>query len=1161
MRKTNLLLLMSMLCFGLAIAKQARADQLYGTIRGTVTDQSGAVIPGATVTATDVSTGVSRQITSSAGGSFEFLNLLAPAAYNVSVEKAGFHKFVSSNIRLNVNQTYVVAAALQVGSATQQITVQAAPMQVETTSMQLGTTISGRTIVDLPLNGRNWVQLQQLQPGVAGATDRLGEDYSTNGAETQQNSFLLNGLDDNEMALNTVLVVPSPDAIAEFRMVTNTINPEYGRNSGAILNAVIKSGTNQIHGDGFEFFRDTTLDARSFFSPTVAPFHQNQFGGTIGGPVRLPHIYNGKNKTFFFFSYQGIRNVRPENFTDCDCANAGTVTVFSPAQRTGDFSADGLAASTGKSAFPLVGDNGVTYPAGTPYSTIFSNGQIPTADLNPLAVKLMNQFVPSPNGPSNQFRFNPSLKGLDDQYLWRIDENISPRDSVWAYGLWERHPTTQDLPFIGANLPGFAETDQEHFQQYSMAWNHIFSPTMLNEARFGYSRFNFVTVNPANPINPTSYGFTGIFPQTTSGASLPVINVAGLFNIGFSIDGPQPRIDNVYQLTDNLSKVAGRHTFKLGFSMERFEVINPFNFELSGFFTFNGAGPFSTGTPGADFLLGIPDSYAQGSGSVNNGRAQEYYSYFQDQFKIRPNFTLTYGMGWDIETPFWNLYAGGKAAPAFRPGVQSKVFPTAPVGLLFPGDPGINNAGGPNIPWHNFAPRVGFAWSPGSSGKWSVRGGFGLYYNRTEEELALQNISTPPFSLNSAGVVGIGGSPSLAAPFSGWCPGSGGGAAAPCSTANGFPFTPPAPGTPVSFAPFEPFLGLNVFSPNYGVPMSENYNLTLERQITNSTVLSIGYVGNVAHHLEGVYEGNPAGQFPGANPSAAALGCTAANLGSCDPASFRFNPAIYGSIGYEASDFNSNYNSLQASLNKRFSHGLEFLVSYTWSRYFDYTSSFENGEGYPFAQSAAINPLDFNSMYAPSVNDAPQRLVISYDYTVPFYQFVHRFRRLTDGWKIVGITTFQHGTPVAVYDSAVTSLTCNLSFSFYGCPDRPNQVLPIVNGNPRTYTLSGGSNYWFNPASFATPAPGVLGNASRNPVYGPGINNFDLAVIKDIPLVGEDKYIELRVEAFNVFNHAQFANPVGDFNASNFGQVTSVNQLISSDSGARVLQLAGKIYF
>src|SRR5579875_1026755 len=424
MRKTRWLLLLSILCLSLASARLARADQLYGAIRGRVTDPSGAVVPGATVTATDVGTGISRQITSAADGSFEFLNMLAPATYDVTVEQTGFRKYVSSGIQLNVNQTYVVAAKLQVGTTTQQITVQAAPTQVETTSMQLGTAITGRAIVDLPLNGRNWVQLQQLQPGVVGASDRFGAEgnYSTDGAETQQNNYLINGADSNELSGNTPLVYPSPDAIAEFRVVTNTINPEYGRNSGAILNAIIKSGTNQIHGDGFEFYRDKSLDARNFFRPTVDPYHQNEFGGTLGGPILIPHVYNGKDKTFFFFSYQGARRVIPENSTACNCANPGDVTVFSPAERMGQFS--GLATSTGKSAFPLVGDNGVTYPAGTPYSTIFSNGQIPTADLNPLAVKLMNQFVPSPNSPNNIYAFNPSVPGLDDQYIWRIDENI-----------------------------------------------------------------------------------------------------------------------------------------------------------------------------------------------------------------------------------------------------------------------------------------------------------------------------------------------------------------------------------------------------------------------------------------------------------------------------------------------------------------------------------------------------------------------------------------------------------------------------------------------------------------------------------------------------------------------------------------------------------------
>ncbi len=255
----------------------------------------------------------------------------------------------------------------ELGQVSQQVTVEARVAQINTTSMQLGTTIGSNTIEDMPLNGRNWLQLQQLQPGVVGASDRfgvgtLGTNFATNGAQTQQNAFYVNGVDTADICLNMAGVIPSPDAIAEFHMVTSTINPEYGRNSGAVMNAVIKSGTNQLHGDGFEFYRDTFLDARNFFQATTSPFHQNQFGGTVGGPVLLPHVYNGKDKTFFFFSYQGNRNVIPQAFS--------IPTVFTPAQRGGAFA--GLATSTGSSPFPLVGNSGATFPAGTPYSTVFS---------------------------------------------------------------------------------------------------------------------------------------------------------------------------------------------------------------------------------------------------------------------------------------------------------------------------------------------------------------------------------------------------------------------------------------------------------------------------------------------------------------------------------------------------------------------------------------------------------------------------------------------------------------------------------------------------------------------------------------------------------------------------------------------------------------------
>jgi hypothetical protein len=1148
----TLRVLLGALLAALLTASGARADNLYGTIRGTITDATGAVIPTATVTVTNEGTGVSRTLTSQSDGSFDFENLLAPATYTITIEKDGFRKSVATGAHLDVNQVYVANNALEVGTTATQVTVEANPAQINTTSMQLGTTVSAATITDLPLNGRNWIQLQQLQPGVVGGSDRFGSgmggtNFSTNGSQTQQNSFLVNGVDTADISLNTAGVIPSPDAIGEFRMVTSTINPEYGRNSGAVLNAVIKNGTNGLHGDAFEFYRDKGLDARNFFQNTVTPFHQNQFGGTIGGPIDIPHVYNGKDKSFFFFSYQGTRNTVPQSF--------GVPTVFTADERNGAFPS--LATSTGISATPLVGDNGTTYAAGTPYSTIFSAGQIPSADLNPLATKLTNQFVPLPNTTGNGYTFNPVTTGLDDQYITRIDHNFSTKDSIWGYWLWERTPNNSTLPFAGASLPGFAAQNQFHAQQYAVSWNHIFNGTTLNEARFGYFRFNFNAVNPVSAIDPTSYGFSGINPQNPSVASLPVMAVTGLFTLGFSEFGPQPRLENTYQAIDNFSKIVGRHSFKAGFTMDRYEVYNPFYAFLSGFYNFAGTGPYSTGNPGADFLLGQPDQYVQENGSIIDARSREYYSYAQDEFKVRPNITLTYGTGWDIETPYQNLYYNGRDVNAFRPGVQSTVFPTAPLGVLWPGDPGINSAGGVRTPLHDFAPRLGFAWSPGNSQKWSIHAGVGMYYNRTEEELALQNLSTPPFSVTSFGVGGIGGSPSLANPYTGWC----GSSPVACSTSNPFPYTAPPPGSKVNFAAIEP-LTVNVLSKNFGTPVSENYNLTVERQLSGSTTMTVAYVGNVAHHLEGAYELNPAGQAPGVNPTAAALGCTASNLGTCAATTFPYNPLTTGiaAINQQSTDFNSNYNSLQVSVNKRFSHGLQFMAAYTWSRYFDQNSTFDNQAGFV---PPGINPFSFTSMYAPSDNDAPQRFVFNYDYTLPIYRYAHFARPLTDGWKLVGIVTFQSGFPVLVANTADPSLTCWSAAEVVDVPcwDRPNVVsgTPLNLGNPRSQTYNGLPNYWFNPGAFTQAAAGTgIGNSSRNPFYGPGINNFDMSLLKDIHIT-ESKYIELRLEAFNTFNHAQFGAPVSDINNPNFGRV--LGTFAGSGIAERVLQLSGKVYF
>jgi len=1034
----------------------------------------------------------------------------------------------------------------------------------------------------MPLNGRNWTQLQQLQPGIVGTSDRFGGAggaYSGNGAGTQQNSFLVNGVDSNDASLNTALVIPSPDSIGEFRLISSTINPEYGRNSGTIINANIKNGTNQFHGDGFEFYRDTFLDAKNYFETQASPFHQNEYGGTIGGPVYKDH-------SFFFFSYQGYHQRIPQ------VGAIPGVNVFSPAERTGDFSADGAFTAT-QIPFAMYGDVDSTCPvsggvqcqsvAGNTYAALFSTGMVPSQDLSTLSVKLMTQYIPPPTDPSvsNKFFFNPTTTATYDQYLYRVDEKLTNKDALWFYGLYQTNPSTDTLPFTGATLPGFSEDAKRHQQQYSVSWTHTFTPTTLNELRIAYLRFNFAAVEPVTPIDPTTYGFTGILPQSPANSSLPLMTVGGgaLFTLGFSNNGPQPRIQNNYQGVDNFSKVWGHHTIKAGVNYDRITLNNPFYNNLNGNFAFNTGGANTTGNSAADFLLGIPDSYLQGSGSIVQASAHEVYAYVQDQWQVRPNLTITYGTGYDVETPWLNQYGYGEIMAAYRPGQQSTVFPTAPPGFVYPGDAGINKYGGMTVKYNHLAPRVGFAWSPGASRNFSVHGGIGLYYNRSEEELALQTLTNAPFALTVAGTTGgaCGSTPGFADPYTS--------VQGTCSITNPFPFVVPKKGDVVDFSKYLPVgLGFNTEDPRFTSPRSANFNLTIERQLDKATILTAAYVGNRGRHEEGAIDLNLAGQAPGVNPVAAAF-----NGGSCFPYLFNgqssscpqtpitqnadltwtngtpvagatpYNINAYGHPGQQETEFNSKYDSLQVSLNRRFSNGLQVLAAYTWSRYFDQTSSLENSAfNFP-----GINPFCAKCMWAPSANDAPQRFVVSYTYTLPFYKLAHRWKALTDDWSLSGIYTLQHGLPIPVFDLAGTSLTCDLNVSFYACPDRASRTsAPLGITNPR----SNSSQLWFNPAAFTLPAPGELGTASRNPLYGPGINYGDMALEKRIH-IDESRYFELRFETYNTFNHTNFSNPA-NFGSSEdasgligaLGEIFST-KTISTGGEGRAVQLGAKFYF
>ena len=1159
---------------GVVLSTPANADNLYASIRGTVVDPTGAVVPDAKLTATNIATGITVTTISSKDGLFAFLQLPI-GDYSLKAERPGFKTVTEGHIHLDLDQIFNLRVAMQVGTVSDTITVEANSAQVETTSMQLGTTVTGNQIEALPLNGRNWTQLMQLQPGVQAASDRFGYSgngggFSSSGAETEQNSFLINGTDTNDVAVNTPLVIPSPDAIGQFDLVSSTLNPEYGRNSGAIVNAAIKNGTNRFHGDAFEFYRDTFLDATQWFEPAPPLFHQNQFGGTIGGPIV-------KNHAFFFFSYQGTRAVTPQPSAQASTfggLNYGQVqpSVYTQAQRGGDFSG-GAPFSSKPIPFAMFGDNASTCPVsgGAPcpangtntYANLFSTGVIPTQDLNALSTKLVSQYVPlpTPGAPNNAFLFNPLEVLKRDQYLGRLDEKLSENDSLWFYGLYQNSVRNDDLAFGGPSLPGLGSQNPAKTYQYTTAWNHTFSSSMLNEARFAYLRYNFENTIPDKTQSPAAYGFTGISgTQNSAFSQLPVVFVSGLFSVGFSAYGPQPRVQNTYQAVDNLSKVWGHHTFKAGFNMDRMEINNPYYNDLNGLYQFFGSGPFSTGNPGADFLLGIPDEYTQASGAIIRARGQEYYSYAQDQWHVRPNLTLTLGAGWDIETPFKNLYANGEILGAFNPGQQSTVFPTAPLGILFPGDKGVGPYGAAKVHYDDIGPRLGFAWSPGNSNKWSVRGGIGLYFNRSASEATLQTLTNAPFAINSAGA-GTISSPGFANPYASVNPAPVG-ANASGTLSNPFPFSPPAAGsTSVNFAQFEPIGPGEVFYDSHlTVPRSTNFNLNVQYQVSKSTVATVAYVGTIGRHLEGAYCLNPAGTATGnalavsENPVAAASGAlNDFSLNTLAANTYQYNPSIYGGIGVYASGWSSNYNSLQAQINRHFTNGLQLQAAYTWSRYFDYTSSLENNA----FNNPGFNAFNFRRNYGPSANDGPQRLVLNYVYTLPFYKYGHRWKQLTDGWSLSGIGTFQHGFPVGVFQTAFNDLQANPAFTFFASPDFVNATgAPLnINHNPRNSP----TQQWVNPAAFAIPALGTQGTANRNPFYGPGLNFWDMALEKDIHF-RETMYFQLRMETFNTFNHANFGAPVNNLSAPNFGEITSVQQISTAGAG-RVVQLGGKFYF
>ncbi len=1143
----------------------AYAANVNGRISGTVTDPQGAVLPGAQVSATNAATGVKYTTVAGQDGGYLFAQLPI-GSYAVSATMHGFQTFTASGIVLNIDQEYVEPIRMKVGSAAETVVVTESSVQVDTTDSELSNVVDAQQLVDLPLIGRNFANLALTLPVVTGlpSGERVG-GLSVSGSQNQQSAYMINGADTNDIALNTQVITPVLDAMAEFNMIDGPLNAEYDRNSGGIVSASMKSGTNQVHGDAFDYYRDTFLNTNGFFQKhvdgtpaTVSPYHQHIVGGTVGAPIL-------KDKLFIFGAFQATPARTPQG--------AGSVTVYTSDNLTGNFSQD--VAGTGPAGVPFSTNpipSTITIPGCVATDTWSSclgtklNGMVPTSTFNPVTLALVKKYVPAPNNGTTGYQFNETTIQTAYQYDGRVDFNPDTKDQLSFIGIYGFTQTANTIPFTGATVPGFGDGNVTHVQQYTFEYVRQFSSTAVNDLAAHWTRLNFKASFPQQIVQPSSVGFD-ITPQDKSGATVPQLAVSGFFTLGGTNNGPQPRIDSTYQVEDNFSKVFGHHTLKFGWDGRRFNVWNIFDASNSGAYAFNNTdSAYGTGDPSLDLLLGIPATYSQGTGSIIQAQAFLNYIYAQDAWKVSDQLTVNYGLGYSLDTPMQNHQFAGIGVSCFILGETSTIFPGAPENLVFPGDKGCTNAGQATMHYDEIGPRLGFAWSPilgaisGGPGRLSVRGGYGIYYNRTEEESSLQTLGTPPFGFTSGGAADLGGSPSLVNPYAD----INGGAAQ--SEGNRFPYAEPKAGAAIDWVDtLEPVFNISSFAPSFRAPYAQNYQLSVERELPSKVIARVSYVGSLGRRNQTAFEGNP-------ETAAGHAACVANPTCIADRNTQAYNfPAnklagAYTGIlneGLVGSESSSHYGALQASVTKGETHGLLFQLSYTWSHALDTGSSFE-GTGFGNDGERGFNQYQPSLNFGDSSFDVRQRLVFAPVYTVPFRQGGSAFSPANlalAGWSISGITTVATGTPYDISYAGTTSrsLYCDASLAFYACPDVPLQTGAVTFSNPRTRIPTGlshsGDSTWFSAGSFTAEPIGSFGNVHRNPFHGPGINNTDLTLAKNFSFGGEGtRSLRIGMASQNAFNHTQFNNPVTTYGSGTFG-------LITAAANARATQLFATINF
>ena len=1154
MRFLRALLQCAFLICVIAVLSGSAWGQTKASLRGTVTDQSSGVVPGAKVTLTNTATGIARTTTTDSDGSYLF-DLVQVGTYKLTVDKPGFSIFVQDGIVLELNQNGHLDVSLKIGTESQTVEVASNVVQVDTTGAVLGKVENQRMINDLPLVGRDTLQLGLLQAGVFAADpdDTSGNPFSVSGQRSESLTFLLDGANNTDFLGNNIVVSPNPDAVEEFKILTNNYDAQYGRTSGGIVNQITRSGTNAFHGDGFEFLRNTVLNARDYFLPDnldKQAFQRNVFGGTFGGPIR-------KNKTFFFLAYQGARTREGDT--------SQQLTVLTPAQRTGDFSsfltgqkADFCPSGAQSPSDPLFDSGQLFNPRGTTFytcsdgvtaipTTILPNNQVP---VNPVIANYITKYLPLPNVPnSSGFISSPNEPIDDDQGILHIDHNFGTKDTLSFVYLIDDNRTTYPLPQALSSPLGGANSTDFRNQIATLTWNHIFSPTLTNEFRFGYNRTSTHEAIPSDNTSPASLGFTNVNPDDPAGVSPPVFFTPN-FDLGSSVQGPTRLNDNTWQWADNFTWTRGKHEFKFGADFTRLQLNFDYDYYNNGGFDFGSYSSPFTGSYLADFVGGFWDNYYQNSNAVYGIRTGSIGLYAQDTFKVTAHLTLNYGLRWDYYVPQYDIH---NEILGLFPGQQSTIFPNAPSGILYPGDPGTPNRALVYPDYNNFAPRLGFAWDMLGSGKIVMRGGFGIFYDIEDGALNLQFGGLPPFagvanqyntSVNS--YAGITGDP-IADPFGTF------------GATNVFPFLPSDVGT---FGVPAISYGYTTY-PHFRTPYSENFNFGFQWQATKDTMVEAVYVGSLGRKLISTAETNypvpsvemeQLSDFGFVNEDCARP--MAACVGGTTPTDPNGSPTGVTQIYTNFSNGLSDSDEFQLTVDKRFSQGFALRAAYTAGKVIDLTSGFRS------RSSTYTDPLDPRLDRAVADFDVAQRLVISGIWELPFDRHFDSgfMKKVASGWQFNGIATFQGGQPFTLYSDNDSSQQGN------GL-DRPDIIGPVQYLNPRSNTTSfdstsatclGGpatGHFWFNPNSYdcANVPIFTFGTMSRNVLRGPGINNFDLSLIKNTK-VSETTSLQFRAEFFNAFNHVQFLNPEYYGGSSTFGQ-------ISTDRGMRIIQFGLKYYF